>query len=93
MRGHPTDTVAGMVWAGEPVDAVADEYGLSRGEVLVACWYEGMHGQPRGAFRRAWHGWAQQAGLLMWRSTVDYATVPDPPCRDAAKSAGRKGGG
>jgi hypothetical protein len=83
MRGVPTDAIAGMVWAGETPGVVADEFGLpGRMWVLVACWYEARHGQPRTAYRRAWKQWAERAGKAMWASSVNYAAIPDPPSRD-----------
>lgn len=84
VRGVATDAVAGMVWAGEPVHVVADEYDLPGREwVLVACWFEVRHGRPHSGFRRAWKQWAEQAGQAMWRaSEVDYAAIPDPPSKE-----------
>jgi hypothetical protein len=90
MRGVATDAIAGMVWAGESPETVADEYGLpGRSWVLVACWFEARHGRPRTGYRRAWRSWAERAGQAMWRATpVDYAAIPDPPSREEVDHGG-----
>lgn len=88
IRGIPTDAIAGMVWAGEDLAVVGDEYGLTRGEVLVACWFEGTHGRPRSGFRRAWRGWAFDVGKQMWRPIVDYTAVPGPPTKEEVMARG-----
>ena len=78
VKGVSCEAIAGMLLAGEDVDTVADEYGLTRADVLVACWYLGRLGPRR--YRRLWAVWAGEAHQLMWRSdSVDYGTVPDPP--------------
>lgn len=73
-----TEAVAGMVWAGEPVHVVADEYDLSRPQVLIACWYETTHGQ----YQQQWAVWLGVAGPALARRNVDWATVPDPPSKE-----------
>lgn len=50
---------------------------LTRGDVLVACWFEARHGSPEWCGR--WSGWATRAGQVMWWGEVDYDTIPDPP--------------
>ena len=83
--GVPTDAVAGMVWAGETVSAAADDFGLSRAQALVACWFECRHGRPRSSYRKAWRQWADDAGQAVW-SGVDWDQVPDPPSREDVTS-------
>jgi uncharacterized protein (DUF433 family) len=75
--GVSTDMLAGQVWAGLEVAEVADEYGLRREDVLVACWWAGRYG-PKG-LRRAFRVWAEEVDARLWRK--DYA-VPDPPSKD-----------
>lgn len=70
-----------MLLAGEDLEVVADEYGLTRGDVLVACWYLGLYGTRR--HRRLWKAWATAAHEQMWHA-VDYDRIPDPPIRDPA---------
>ncbi len=87
------EAVVGMVWAGEQVDVVADEYGLTRADVLVAAWFAGTYGLPgrrrqlaaTPLWRRRWGAWAESVQEDLWRaSTVDYSAIPDPPSKDAA---------
>src|SRR6478672_9529166 len=75
--GPAADVVAGMVWAGDPPQAVADDYDISRAAVLVACWYVATYGtRPQ---RRRWKTWADEwAGSL---AHGDYDRIPDPPNR------------
>src|SRR5204863_6938697 len=35
----PVATIAGFVWAGDDVGFVAEEYDITRADVLVACWW------------------------------------------------------
>jgi len=71
VKGVPVDAIADAVWVGETVEVVADEYGLTRPDVLVACWWAGKH-EPR--FRR----WSEEVAGKLWRQEYD---VPDPPCK------------
>ena len=81
IRGIPVDSIGGMLAAGESVATVADEYGMTRGEVLVACWYLGLYGTRR--WKRLLRDWANPAGEQMWHcNTVNYDDVPDPPLGD-----------
>lgn len=77
IRGIATEAVAGMVWAGESLERVQDDYGLSRGEVLLACWHEARHGTPR--WRKRWLGWLRKVDLLLWKAAPDWDAIPDPP--------------
>lgn len=79
IKGISTYAIAGMVWAGETVTGVADDYGITTAEVLVACWFEATHGRPRSSFRRAWQPWVKRVGPLMWRGVYQVA---DPPSRE-----------
>ena len=80
----PVWAVVSSLAAGESVDEVADDYNITRADVLCACWYVGMYGLPGidGARRwqRALREWAKPAGSAMWHAgTCDYAAIPDPP--------------
>lgn len=82
VKGVGVEHIAGMYLAGESIATVADEYGLTRADVLVACWYQGRYGSPR--WRRLWREWAETAGAAMWNTrTVDYDQIPDPPVPSA----------
>lgn len=81
VKGASVEAVAGMVWAGEPVDVVAEDYDIDRADVLVACWYMGLHGSKK--WRKRWRDWVLTAHERMWwASTCDYTSIPDPPDRD-----------
>lgn len=88
--GISTDAVAGMVMSGESVADTADEYGLTRHQVLLACWHEGLQGK----FQREWGAWATEAHQMLggWIKPFDLAAISDPPCRaelcEAAKQTG-----
>lgn len=75
VRGVSVEALAELVTSGEPVDAIADDYRLRRGDVLVACWHESRYGtRPH---RRAWAEWLVGAEPSMAHGA--WATIPDPP--------------
>ncbi len=87
-KGISVRVVAEQVWAGERVDVVADEYDLTRGDVLVACWHAGRVGLPgKRGYRPTrlwpgrWRGWSDQVDRVLARAKTDedYARIPDPP--------------
>ena len=82
------EDAAGMAWV-EGVDVAADEYDVTRGDVLVACWFAGTYGLPGRSlaltrtWRDRWGAWAREVHGALWEtSSVDYGEVPDPPARD-----------
>jgi len=79
IKGISTAAIAGMVMAGEDVTAVADDYSISRHEVLLACWHEGIHG----VYRTEWGRWAEriQPRLGGWEP-FDPDTEAGPPSRN-----------
>lgn len=83
LRGIPTDAVAGMVYGGDSVAVVCDEYDMTRHEVLLCCWWEGS----QGVYRKQWRAWAEQVqpALGGWVKPLDVDALPDPPGRDAAE--------
>lgn len=89
----PVSMVAELVWA-EDVGAAEDTWDLTRGQVLVACWYAGAYGivelhdrngyrtRLPTAWRRRWREWAWQVHPALWEVTrLDYDAIPDPPGR------------
>jgi uncharacterized protein (DUF433 family) len=81
IKGIPTEAIADVYWAGETADAVADDYGLSRHELLVALWFEGAHG----TYRDRWRQWAWDVAYPMlggWRKPFDLDGLPLPPDRN-----------
>lgn len=77
MRGVPVEAIAEHVWEGSSLDSIAEDFGLTREQVLVACWYQGIHGTR--AWRQRWKSWATEAHKELWHSRYD---VPDPPSRE-----------
>lgn len=72
--GSDVVALADAVWVGESVEEVADEYGLRREDVLVACWWVGSYGTRSG--RRRFRLWAMDVERKLWLRQYD---VPDPP--------------
>lgn len=68
----PAMAVAGCVFAGDNVDQVADDYGLTRLQVLTACWWlvddaQRQH-RPSASERRvieAWGHWFDMASRIL----------------------------
>lgn len=57
--GCPVETVAGRVWAGDSVNDTAEDFGLSREQVLLACWYYARWYAV--AYSDRWTAWAGAA--------------------------------
>lgn len=81
--GPSVEALADLVWVGEAVKDVADEYGLSRDGVLLACWHTARYGRRGSARRRAWKPWLEKYETDMAGGRWD--AVPDPPDRDEMK--------
>ncbi|MER7166804.1 hypothetical protein ABT336_12170 [Micromonospora sp. NPDC000207] len=84
VRGIGTVHIAGAVSAGDTVMAVAADYGLTRHEVLLACWWEGTQGEHR----QAWQEWAEQAHQTLggW-TAAEVDAIPDPPTRTSTRES------
>lgn len=68
------ETIGELVYAGDSVESVADDYDIGRVDVLMACWYCAMH-EPD--FKR-WRRWGEVAfHALAGRGPLDE--LPDPP--------------
>lgn len=63
-----------------PVAEICRMYSLTRGDVLVACWYLATLG-GRG-WRKRWGAWVAEYAGPFWHG--DYAAIPDPPRTGAA---------
>jgi uncharacterized protein (DUF433 family) len=83
--GHPAlastrtrvEHVIAWLDAGETVSTICAEYGLTRGDVLVACWFEARYGV--GAHPRdEWLDWLEEWEPVLWSVPCDYETVPLP---------------
>lgn len=83
IRGVSTDAIAGMLFAGETAEQVCDDYGITRHELLVACWFEGAHGSDEERLHAGWRQWADEVAyprLAGWQ-VLDVDTMPLPPSR------------
>lgn len=88
--GAPVDVIAERVYAGEPVTAVADDYDVTRADVLVACWYVARHGTGDGLglrtkLRAAWQPWllANESTLAGFHG-LGPDDADDPPTEGTA---------
>jgi uncharacterized protein (DUF433 family) len=82
VKGISVAAIVGMLSAGESMEGVAEDYDLTRADILVGCWYVGIYGLPESprAWRKALREWAKDAGQTMWHaSDCDYDAIPDPP--------------
>ncbi len=77
VRGVSVDAIGARVWAGDSVEATAEDFNLRREDVIVACWYVARHGTP--ADRRRWKAWLTAVETGLWRGRFD---VPDPPAKE-----------
>lgn len=83
IKGVSTDAIASLYLAGEPVATVADEYGLTYHEVVLALWFEGEHVRDR---RRALGWWARNVAYPVLSGfdqskTVEEIPLPEVPER------------
>jgi uncharacterized protein (DUF433 family) len=75
----PVDAVCARIWAGEPLADVAADYGISREQVLVACWWQARYGTPTWRRRLAvWFDIRVVIGLI----EGEYDAIPDPPTKE-----------
>ena len=86
----PVDLIGQLVWHGDGAKDVADDYNLTREDILVACWFLGTYGVAGRTersvvgkvWRKRWETWARVNHGHMWRG--DFDAVPDPPSQDEA---------
>lgn len=83
MRGISCEVLAGGVYGGDTCEDVAAVYGLTRAEVLTACWWAGLEGPPK--WRRRWAAWA--AGVHPELAKRAYDAIPDPPAYEESRNA------
>lgn len=85
IKGISTEAITGMLMAGESPETVCYEYSLTRHELLVACWFEGTHGECR----KKWGKWASEVAypqLAGWEP-LDVDAMPMPPTREELRHA------
>lgn len=72
----PPEIIGGYIWAGDDLAKIADDYGVTVPQALVAAWYLGTYGSR--TWRKRWGMWAQTAGGHLW-SRKDQDQCPMPP--------------
>ncbi len=92
-KGISVAAVVEQVWAGASIAEVCHDFGLTRGDVLVACWHAGRAGLPGRSGNRPtrlwigrWGEWSRsvERALTYAESVEDYDAIPDPPDRAGA---------
>ena len=65
--------------AGDDPEDVAEDHGLTRGDVLVACWFDARYGVDDHP-RKEWLGWWEQWEPSLWQAKTaqDYESIPFP---------------
>lgn len=71
----PTENVATDTFMRDVACALHCYPQITRGQVLVACWFHATQGSR--TWRRRWGAWAKQYEGELWKS--DWDAVPDPP--------------
>lgn len=74
--------VAGRVWAGETVADLADDFGITRDQVRLACWWLIEHAVENDDWewmaRETWEAWAERWETLARNGDGDRAGDPTP---------------
>lgn len=78
----PATIIAENVRAGDDMGSLVSDYGISRTDVLLCCWWwvdEGHLGQRRGNRKVKWHLWADRAHSALggWEGHVVDLCSPD----------------
>ena len=81
-------TLAGLVWAGDSIESIAEAYEVPTFSVELSCWWVALHHpNPCAWERRAgrkWRKWAQEWSYWAWHDrNTDSALYPDPPAAEA----------
>lgn len=63
------------VWSGWTEQQLRDGWDLTRGDILVACWFWANHGGR--TWKRRWGSWSDE--VYRARSAEDFAAVDWPP--------------
>lgn len=74
INGQQTDVIAELILLGRDG---GEMLGLTKHEVIVACWYEAMHGVPM--FRNQWAMWARYVQIELGRGELGLEDIPMPP--------------
>lgn len=91
--GSAAWAICGPIWAGDSLDSTAADYGVSREDVLDACWFVATYGvdaawwngpkrmRSGAVWTKRWGAWAAEHAEAFWRH--EYDRIPDPPSREA----------
>lgn len=94
IRGRSAESVAGPIAGGDGVDATAEDFGLSRPEALLCCWFMAVYGAKLAGeplWDLVWGGWLRDQSTAMARGQWDG--VPDPPPFPPAELDGEEDAG
>jgi len=72
----PVDAILDRLDAGDDWQDVADDHGLTKADLLVACWFEARYGvgpHPRDQ----WLDWLEAYGPSLWKA-ANYDDIPLP---------------
>lgn len=80
------DVVLQLLDAGENWEAVAEDHGLTRADLLVACWFDARCGTGPHP-RDQWLDWLEDWEPSLWQAKTpeDYEAIPFPPFRTTLK--------
>ncbi len=76
INGHQVDAIAELYLYGGVHDP-QESLGLSRHEVIVACWYWAKHGTP--IYTERWQLWARYVDIELRRGDLGVDELPLPP--------------
>lgn len=82
--GHrlPTHQMALAHFTATPLEEITQLYGITRSQLLVACWFEARHGNSR-VLRSAWKRWLREWEGALWEGGRE--NVPLPPQKEGWK--------
>lgn len=88
--GIIASTLAGLAWAGDSVESIAENYGVPVFAVELSCWWVSLHHPAPCAWERragkAWRKWAIAWGDWAWDPTNDEKFLhPGAPCSDPTR--------
>ena len=69
------ETIIKRWWcATETLELMLEDFSITRGDLLVACWYMGIYGT--GVWKRRWGQWAKDNSADLWHSRFDTIELP-----------------
>lgn len=80
INGVSAEAVAGPIAGGDPVEATGEDFGLTRPQVLLCCWFMAVYGTRLAEdplWDAVWGPWLNEHYRAM--ASGDWGQVPDPP--------------